>query len=184
MFTSSNLHSQLAQYPLAAQGNYEVKAVREALARFDNALRRGWLSRVLQALGFSRRKLMALNTLASGSRIRSRHYAGLQSVPVSLIQGSEGRVGDFDAAFNPLSSKTRDRWLSIARARLLGTEMPPVELIQIKERYFVRDGHHRISVACSLGEFAVDAEVTLWEVNGSLPWEKSPVGVQVQTQAA
>jgi len=31
--------------------------------------------------------------------------------------------------------------------------------------YFVRDGHHRISVARALGQAYIDAEVTVWEVD-------------------
>jgi hypothetical protein len=40
----------------------------------------------------------------------------------------------------------------------------PVELIQVGEVYFVRDGHHRISVAAALGQQEVDASVTVWQV--------------------
>jgi len=37
--------------------------------------------------------------------------------------------------------------------------LPPVELIRTGGIYFVRDGHHRISVARALGEAYIDAEV-------------------------
>jgi hypothetical protein len=37
-----------------------------------------------------------------------------------------------------------------------------VELIQIGQEYFVRDGHHRISVASSLGQAQIDARVTVF----------------------
>jgi len=47
-----------------------------------------------------------------------------------------------------------------------------VELIQVGDVYFVRDGHHRISVARALGQRDVEAEVTLWQVTGPLPWEQ------------
>jgi hypothetical protein len=38
--------------------------------------------------------------------------------------------------------------------------MPPVDLLQIGEIYFVRDGHHRVSVARALGRPDIDALVT------------------------
>jgi hypothetical protein len=47
-----------------------------------------------------------------------------------------------------------------------------VQLIRVGDVYFVRDGHHRISVARQRGQDAVDAEVTVWEVDGPLPWER------------
>jgi len=37
--------------------------------------------------------------------------------------------------------------------------MPPVQLTEKNSRYYVRDGHHRISVAHALGETFIDAEV-------------------------
>jgi hypothetical protein len=39
----------------------------------------------------------------------------------------------------------------------------------------VRDGHHRISVARALGQRDIEAEVTVWQVTGPLPWEPAPV---------
>jgi hypothetical protein len=37
--------------------------------------------------------------------------------------------------------------------------LPPVELIQVGDVYFVQDGHHRISVAQALGQRDVEARV-------------------------
>jgi hypothetical protein len=68
------------------------------------------------------------------------------------IYGSESRVQDFNADINPLQDYTMGRWLSIATAMHRGLELPPVILIQIGELYFVRDGHHRISVARAQGQ--------------------------------
>jgi len=93
-------------------------------------------------------------------------------VSVRDIRGSEGRCGDFDADFHPLQGRTRNRWVGIAAAREMGTPMPPVKLIRIGDLYFVRDGHHRISVARAMGQEAIEAEVTAWEVVGPLPWER------------
>jgi hypothetical protein len=41
-----------------------------------------------------------------------------------------------------------------------GEAMPPVDLLRIGEIYFVRDGHHRVSVARALGHTDIDAYVT------------------------
>jgi hypothetical protein len=63
--------------------------------------------------------------------------------------------------------------MSIARARDRDKALPPVELIQVGDLYFVRDGHHRISVARAVGQRYIEAEVTAWQVSGPLPWEGS-----------
>jgi len=41
----------------------------------------------------------------------------------------------------------------------------------VEELYFVRDGHHRISVAQALGQQDIEAKVVVWQVSGPLPWE-------------
>ena len=69
---------------------------------------------------------------------------------------------DFDAQFRPTQTHSQGRWLSVATARLQGVPLPPVELIQVGDTYFVRDGHHRVSVARALGELDIDAEVRVW----------------------
>lgn len=92
-----------------------------------------------------------------------RRYGGLHLVPLAQIRGSEGRSRDFDADFRPLKPYDEERWVQIAVAYQLGLGLPPVELVQVGDSYFVRDGHHRVSVAKLLGQEAIEAEVTVWE---------------------
>lgn len=85
--------------------------------------------------------------------------AGVVYVPLEKIIGSEGRTGDFDDAFNPLAGHIRERWIGIATARRSGTPLPPIELIQVGGQYFVRDGHHRVSVARAAGQAEIEARI-------------------------
>jgi hypothetical protein len=61
----------------------------------------------------------------------------------------------------------RSRWEQIAAAMRRGESMPPVDLVRIGEIYFVRDGHHRVSVARALDRTDIDAIVT--EVTTRVP---------------
>jgi hypothetical protein len=97
--------------------------------------------------------------------VHERRYTGVRSVPLDQIQGSEGRSTDFDRDFYPLQDRTRERWLGIARARRAGKSLPPVLLVQVDQVYYVRDGHHRISVARALGQRTIEAKVTIWRVS-------------------
>ena len=94
-----------------------------------------------------------------------------RTVPIAQIRGSEGRAGDFDRDFNPLKDHVRRRWLGIAGAREQGTVLPPVSLVQVGGIYFVKDGHHRISVAKAFGQEAIEARVVVWQVEGALDRE-------------
>ncbi len=86
-------------------------------------------------------------------------------MPINRIKGSEGRSGDFDRDFNPMHDRMIDRWVSVALAQSNGVALPAVELIQLGEDYFVRDGHHRISVARAFGEEYIDAKVTVLKLD-------------------
>jgi hypothetical protein len=96
------------------------------------------------------------------------HYVGIRAVKLSDIRGSENRSYDFNADFAPIQQHSKDRWKSVMMARLRGIPLPPVQLVQVGDIYFVRDGHHRISVAHALGECAIDAEVTVWRAPRSV----------------
>ena len=123
-----------------------------------------WIRQIWAKLRGKPRRLFDLTAVAATYALGDRRAAGTQTVPIDEIRGSEGRCDDFDIAFRPLKAHTRDRWLSVARANLQGLGLPPVELIRIGGVYFVRDGHHRISVAAALGQQEIDAEVTIWQV--------------------
>ena len=90
----------------------------------------------------------------------SEHAAGNMVVPLDAIVGTVDRGRDFDRSFRPTSGRVRSRWEHIATAMRRGEAMPPVELIRIGQIYFVRDGHHRVSVARALGHTDIDANVT------------------------
>jgi len=66
----------------------------------------------------------------------------------------------------------------------MGVTLPLVDLVQVGDVYFVRDGHHRISVARAFGQESIDAQVTVWEVARPLSRERAaPVGRLVPVAA-
>lgn len=90
----------------------------------------------------------------------SEEDLGLQTVPLDSIVGSVDRTRDFDRDFRPTTPRVRGRWQRIAEAQRRGESLPPISLYRIGDLHFVRDGHHRVSVARSLGRTEIDAYVT------------------------
>ena len=90
----------------------------------------------------------------------SERSAGTAVVALDAIVGTVDRGREFDRSFRPTSGRVRSRWESIAAAMRRGESLPPVDLYRIGEIYFVRDGHHRVSVARALGRTDIDAFVT------------------------
>jgi hypothetical protein len=82
-----------------------------------------------------------------------------QPVAVGDIVGSLDHRDDLDTDFRPIKHHNQQRWVRVATAMLRDTQLPPVELVMLNERYYVRDGHLRVSVARALGIHHLDALV-------------------------
>lgn len=87
-------------------------------------------------------------------------YLGVELISLHSVVGSVDRARDFDRQFRPTSSRGRERWQRIDQAQRRGQPMPPISVYRIEDLHFVRDGHHRVSVAKSLGWRSIEAEVT------------------------
>jgi hypothetical protein len=91
---------------------------------------------------------------------RGESYAGTKVIKLDQIVGSVDKMRDFDRRFRPTSARSRQRWERLSRASRTGEEIPPIEVYQVGDYYFVSDGHHRVSVARSLGLSVIEARVT------------------------
>ncbi|MCP4718504.1 MAG: hypothetical protein GY860_03520 [Desulfobacteraceae bacterium] len=93
---------------------------------------------------------------------------GLMSVPLDLIVGSQGRYRNFTRHFLPLDENLRNRWKQIETAVASGKDLPPVELYKVCNAYFVKDGHHRVSVAKAKKKISIEAKVFEYNCDLSL----------------
>lgn len=108
--------------------------------------------------------LHSLADIKATHSLQSIPGAEAQVVPIHQIHGSWGRCDDFDDKFHPLNSHNEERWVRVLIARIMGRVLPPIKLIRVRDIYFVVDGHHRVSVAHTLGEKHLDALVTAWDM--------------------
>ena len=134
-----------------AQGDFVRQRRRQVLARLAARLRREpWDVNVV----------LPYEEVVDALGIAATRDAGLESVALETIVGSVGRAEEFDRGFRPTSSKTRERWQRMAEAQRRGESFPPVSLYRVEGLHFVRDGHHRVSVARALGHETIEAYVT------------------------
>ncbi len=91
---------------------------------------------------------------------RDERSLGLKTIDLDSIIGTVDRGREFDRSFRPTSGRVRPRWERINTAQRKGQEMPPIDVYRIGELHFVKDGHHRVSVARALGFDKIDAYVT------------------------
>jgi hypothetical protein len=111
----------------------------------------------------SRRRAGTLSYLADDTgwaATSARRRLGVQTIAIDSIAGTSDRhkAAAFDRDFRP-PDWSRGRWTQMYHAAQRGTEMPPISVYRVGDRHFVRDGHHRVSVARALGAAAIEAHV-------------------------
>jgi nucleotide-binding universal stress UspA family protein len=138
-----------------------------AVEDFKRARRRADLQEILARLGGGRRnQLLSFEKVRRSLGEESLLPRTLRNIPMNAIVGSVGRYEDFNRQFLPRQEAQLGRW---ARVRM-GFEysgLPPIEVYQIGDVYFVLDGHHRVSVAQQLGAKEIEAYVT--EIPSKVP---------------
>jgi len=108
----------------------------------------------------------------------SRKLIGVQDVRVEQIVGTLNRDCDFDDKFRPLGKHLLERWVKTFIS-LQRDEWAPIVVHKLGEQYFVEDGHHRVSVARSVGMVFITANV--WEYQ-SQPAQVESCGVMQCTE--
>ena len=172
MFQSNLNLYQNTQIPGSGYSeNMYARQYNTALSRFRSTLAKGKLARLKKRVLQRPQYLYDLNALKPDLSLRGSCYSGIQVVPIRSIIGSEGRVADFDIDFRPINEEARERWVNMAIVYLSRLPLPPIQLIQVGDAYFVRDGHHRISVSRAFGQVAMDAEVITWKAQPPFPWQ-------------
>ena len=144
----------------------QTRALKVARELYFHAYVRGMLGKMWATLTGRTRHLLNLNEVETTGALQCCYRIGTETVPIRQIRGSQGRCRDFDCDFYPIQNHTNSRWLRVASARQQGIVLPPVELIQVGEIFFVQDGHHRVSVARAMGQEYIEAEVKVWQMSG------------------
>jgi len=134
---------------------------------FHEVRRRAAMQAIMARLTGKSIDLFAYEEVRHKLKAKGSIPRGLQDVPLDAIVGSVGRYSDFTRSFLPRRDSDLQRW---ARVKAHVTDMeglPPIEVYQIGEVYFVQDGNHRVSVARALEAPTIQAYVT--EVHTKVP---------------
>ncbi len=133
-----------------------------ALEDFDAARFRAFRRSIGSILTRRARRLQSIEPVLEAAGLEGRAYAGVQEIPLDRVVGSAAppsKTGDFDPLFLPMNRRNRDRWTRIYREMVEGDELPPIDVYKVGDSYYVIDGHHRVSVARSLGRATINARV-------------------------
>jgi len=138
-----------------------------AINDFHKARDRAFLRSIMGRITGESTELLSYDEVRRRLKAIGTSQVVLKDIPLPAIVGSVGRYSDFTRDFLPKKDSIANRWTNIRTAAVGLTGLPPIEVYQIGEAYFVKDGNHRVSVARSLGASHVSAYVT--EVKSRVP---------------
>ncbi len=109
--------------------------------------------------------LPALEPMLEGKKIEGQQELGVVDVPLDLIAGTyySGRQPTFGRDFLPLmpeSSEFSQKWSTLCKAHTQDGIRDPIEACEYKGRFYVIEGHKRVSVLKFFGAWSVRGHVT------------------------
>lgn len=138
---------------------------------FDRARLKNFLNEVFSFITKKDNELLSFHEVKKAVRPVNQFYKGVKSIPLENIIGSEGRYKDFDKEFLPKQDTARSRWQNVDKAFHEQKELPPIQVYQVGDIYFVKDGNHRVSVAKEQKKKYIDAEII--ELKIKVPLDKN-----------
>jgi len=129
---------------------------------FDSARFRAFRRSIRNALTGRASRLVSLDSVLDAAGAEGRSFGGVREIPIDQIVGSAAspsKASDFLPGFLPATRRLRDRWTRVYTAMVEGGELPPIDVYKVGDGYYVIDGHHRVSVARSLGRDTINARV-------------------------
>ncbi len=131
-----------------------------ALDDFTRARRRADLEKIVASLTGKSADLLSFEEVRRKVHGVRGNRRVLKDVPLDAIVGSVGRYDDFTRDFLPRRDSDKERWAKVELLANAESGLPPVDLFQIGDVYFVNDGNHRVSVARQMGHSHIEAYVT------------------------
>ncbi|MEO8745290.1 MAG: ParB N-terminal domain-containing protein [Candidatus Dormiibacterota bacterium] len=150
-----------------------------AVEDFDIARARAFRRSLSTILTGRARHLQSMEPMLKAAGLEGRAFGGIREIPIEKIVGSvapDAKTSDFDPGFQPITRRSRDRWTRIYREMVEGDELPPIDVYRVDGKYYVIDGHHRVSVARTLGRATINARVVDVKT-------RAPLGPDVDAEA-
>lgn len=146
---------------------------------FDTARARAFRRAIAGILSRRARRLPSIAPSLKVVGFEGESYGGLQDIPLDKIVGSvapESKTADFDASFLPINPRLRDRWINVYEA-MVTADVPPIDVYKVDDRYYVIDGHRRVSVARALERPTIRARVVNVRTRAPLPTDADPAAL-------
>jgi nucleotide-binding universal stress UspA family protein len=144
-----------------------------AIQDFQQARHAAGLQEIFARLTRRQTSLLSYEEVRDKLRAIEMAHQELKEIPLEAIVGSVGRYDEFTKTFLPRYDRDKERWANVM-ALAKDADLPPIEVYQIGEAYFVQDGNHRVSVARHLEWNKIYAYVRQVQTKVALTPDLSP----------
>lgn len=158
--------------------------IMKAVTDFRRARRKAERQKLLNRILRKSTDLLDYQKISKGLGGIEKSTTIRKEIPLDSIVGSVGRYNDFTRTFLPQKDVDETRWARVQVAMTTGAGVPPIEVYQIGEVYFVLDGNHRVSVARDLGMESIEANVREVTTKAPLSPTDSPEDLIIKIEYA
>lgn len=143
-----------------------MNSVTQAQSDFNQAYSKAGWQRLFGALTGKNYDLVDYNEVRK--RLSNAYNIPVtKEIPIASIVGTVSRNQDFTRTFLPKLISDEHRWVNVKLANESPEGVPPIDVYQVGEIYFVLDGHHRVSVMKTIGAEYIMAHVRV--INTEVP---------------
>ncbi|GIK57290.1 MAG: hypothetical protein HND44_17830 [Chloroflexi bacterium] len=160
-----------------------IRPLAGALQDFHKARQKATMEALMGRLRGRSLELLSYNEVAEMLKVRGRSERGIKEIPVTAIVGSVGRYHDFSRSFLPRHDADAQRWAGVRAAGHVA-DLPPIDVYQIGDAYFVLDGNHRVSIARQVGLDYIHANVIEVHTRVPLPPDIQPDELIIRAEYA
>jgi hypothetical protein len=144
----------------------------QAERAFEHVYQRARIESFLRKLTGRPLHLLAFREVQERLRLRLSRQLGVREISLDKIVGSVGKPDAFTPSFLPRYRRLKERWKRVYAGAHGTLGLPPIEVYKFGEVYFIKDGHHRVSVARHLGATTMTADVTEYILDTQQPERK------------
>lgn len=155
-----------------------------AIEDFRRARQRGNWEQILGRLRGRQVDLLSYDAIADQLKVVDSQKRGVEEIPLDAIVGSVGRYDDFTRTFMPRKSHDEERWAGVMASAPDVSLLPPIDVYQIGDVYFVLDGNHRVSIARQQGYKTIKAQVIEVRTRVPLPPGAQPDAMIIHAEYA
>jgi nucleotide-binding universal stress UspA family protein len=156
----------------------------KALQDFQWARWRGDFETIMSFITGAPSQLLSFEEVRKKLRLPPSGREEIKEIPLDAIVGSVGRYTDFTWKFLPKGNIDRQRWANVMAISTDGQGHAPIEVYQVDQVYFVKDGNHRVSVAREMKAKTIQSYVTVLPSNVHLTPDITPDELFVKAEHA